>query len=139
MIGSWELQQAIYTALTAGSPTPVPDVGARVYDDVPQNATYPFIEIAESVATTEDVSIGESTAGDKGVSEFIDLHVWSQYRGKKEAKRIMASIHTALHGVSLSVAERASALSWVRTARLLLDPDGVTRHGIVTVEVIHRN
>jgi hypothetical protein len=34
---------------------------------------------------------------------------------------------------------RPSALAWVRTVRVITDPDGKTRHGIVSVEIIHRS
>lgn len=128
---SWNLQKAIFSLLNGNSPT---IVGGRIYDDVPQNATFPFIEIGESQGIPDDTSLG-----DQGMSEFIDLHVWSRYRGKRQIKELMDDIHTALHGVSLTVTGRVSALSWVRNVRMFLEPDGMTRHGIVTIEVIHRS
>ena len=128
---SWNLQQAIYALLTANSPT---IAGGRVYDDVPQNATFPFVEIGDVLAVPED-----ATTDDAGLSEFLDLHIWSRYRGKREAQQIWALVRDVLHGASLSVTGRASSLAWVRNWRLILDPDGVTRHGIVTVEIIGRS
>jgi len=128
---SWNLQQTIYTLLTGESPS---IAGDRIYDDVPQNVTFPYVEIGDGQVIPDDTS-----SADEGFSEFIDLHVWSRYRGKKEIKQIFGQIHAALHGVALSVTGRASALSWVRNVRQFLDPDGVTRHGVVTVEVIHRS
>lgn len=123
------LQIAVYDALTGASVA-----GGRVYDDVPDNATHPYVEIGPAQAIPDDVS-----PGDGGMAETIDLHVWSRHQGQKEIKQVISDIYDALHGASLTVTGRASALAWVRTVRTILDPDGKTRHGIVSVEVIHRS
>jgi len=107
--------------------------GGRVYDAVPEGAGFPYIEVAGSQLIPDD-----TTPGDGGISENIDIHVWSRSRGWTEVKTIMGQIYDALHGVSLSVAGRASALSWVRNTHELNDPNGLDRHGIMSVEIVHR-
>lgn len=141
---SWELQKAIKTLLDATIPEVIS--GGRIYDQAPDAAAatdapegeFPFVLIGESDSIPADVS-ASSGAGDDGEAESITLHVWSRYRGQKEIKQIMQQIKDRLHGVSLTVTGRASALCFVRMRRSFLDPDGRTRHGILTVEVIHRN
>ncbi len=130
-----EVQTAVYDALTAASPT---IAGGRVYDDVPDKPDYPFIEISDGQLLTDDTT-GAAEDGDRGIQEFIDIHVWSRYRGKKEIYDLNAEIYDALHLKSLTVTGRASALSWVRTTRNLRDNDGITRHSVITVEIIHRS
>lgn len=133
---AFELQRTIYNALIAGPAI----AGGRVYDDVPENAAFPHVEIGERQIIPDDTNVGaHGEASDDGVSDFIDLHIWSRYRGDKEVLEIFNTIHTRLHGVSLLVAGRAGALSWVRNFRSFNDPDGQTRHGVVSVEIRHRS
>ena len=44
-VGQFPLQQAIFTALNVSAVTS--DLSCGVYDDVPQNATYPYIALGE--------------------------------------------------------------------------------------------
>ena len=125
----WNLQKAVYTALTGAGVA-----GGRVYDDAPANPTFPYVQIGETQPIPDDVS-----PGDEGSVETITLHVWSRERGQKETKQIFSAIYDALHQKSLAVTGRASALAWIRNSRSIRDPDGITRHGILDVEFIHRN
>lgn len=126
--GSADVQAAIYAALTGASPA---ICAGRIYDDVPQDVTFPFVELGESQALADDVACAE------GKDEFVTLHVWSRDRSKKAVKAIIGQIHEVLHAASLGVAGRSSAHAFVRDSRVLNDPDGITRHGIVTIRVIH--
>lgn len=133
---SFPVQAAVYGALKAADAI----CAGRVYDRPSATVAFPFVEIGEGQAIPDDVSNTAGTpVGDQGISEFIDLHVWSEYQGQKEAKEIIDQIRTALHGISLTVTGRASALAWVRNERIIRDPDGRRTHGVVTVEIIHRN
>jgi hypothetical protein len=138
---SWNTQKAVYAALTGAS-----IAGGRVYDDVPDAATaadapdseFPYVQIGEMDATADDVS---TSAGgrDDGDVETITLHVWSRETGQREVKNVMQAIKDLLHDQALVVEGRASALCFVRARRSFMDPDGRTRHGVITVEVVHRN
>lgn len=134
---SWALQVAIRSALITPAMTGVQSV-RDTPDTTPSDSDFPFIVIGESQEVPDD-TVKTSGAGDGGVSEFIDLHVWSRYRGQKEAKEIAAAIYDRLHGSSLSVTGRVSALCWVRSRRIFTDTDGLTRHGVISIEVIHRS
>jgi len=140
---SWNLQAALYTALKNASPL---IALARIYDAVPDAVSsadapdneFPYVQIGEMDSIPDDVS-DSSAAGDDGETENITLHVWSRYNGQREVKQVMQQIKALLHGTSLTVTDRASAQVYVRSRRNFLDPDGKTRHGVVSVEVIHRN
>ena len=125
---SFEVQQALFSTLTTAD---VAD--GRIYDHVPQNVQFPYVQVGETDAQPDDLS------GTVGISEFVTLHVWSRYRGQKELKQISAAVQDAVHGQDLTMSGRTSALAWVRDVRTMRDPDGLTRHGVIRVEIIHRS
>lgn len=126
MMGSAAVHIAIYDALVAAGVS-----GGRVYDDVPEVPTFPYTQIGVSQTITDDVTCRD------GGDEFLDLHVWSRQRGQVETKQIMDAIHVALHDQPLTVTGRDATLVRVDRTRTLEDPDGLTRHGVVTVRVHH--
>lgn len=113
----------------------------RIYDgaSAPQDVEFPWIEIGDRQVIPDDAT-GTISGSDSGVSDFFDLHVWSRgYAGKKQVEDIIDVLHGALHGASLTIPGRASALAWMRSIRVLDDPDGKTRHGVINLEIIHRS
>lgn len=137
---SWNLQQAVYGLLTSGSSI----ASGKIYDDVPErvekanapDTEFPYVQIGEVDAISDDTD--NASARDDGTIETLTLHVWSRYRGQKEVKNIMQQIKDLLHDTQITVTGRGSALAVVTIMRAFLDPDGKTRHGIVTLEVTHR-
>ena len=119
---SWELQQAVYGALTGDSTLMALITG--VHDHLPQGAAFPYVTIAESTARAWGV------VGVVGIEATLTLHVWSRVRGRKEFKQIMAEMHRILHDADLTVT--GHALIWLRFdfAETILDDDGATYHGI---------
>lgn len=140
---SWELQVAILAALKGDSPPSI--ASGRIYDRVPDAASgatapdsaFPYVQIGEMDSLPDDVDA--ASGRDDGEMETLTLHIWSRYQGQKEVKQIMQQIKDVLHNVPLSVSGRSSALCWVRSRRSFLDPDGKTRHGVMSIEVTHRN
>lgn len=136
---SWELQKALLAALTDSSPQTL-----TVYDRVPDQASaesapdsaFPYVQIGEMDALPDDVDGGSGR--DDGEVETITLHVWSRYQGQKEVKQIMQQVKDQLHNQSISFSGR-SGICWVRSRRSFMDPDGKTRHGVMSIEVTHRN
>ena len=54
----------------------------RIYDEVPQGSSYPYIELGDE--TTIDAGLK-----DKDGQEFTQtIHIWSRYRGSKQVKEI---------------------------------------------------
>ena len=134
---SAELQKSIYDALNAANiPGIVAIVDAPIRDTT--DSDYPFIEIADSQQIPNDASKDDGTT-DTGVDEFIDIHSWSRYRGQREVKEIMQAVYAALHHLNLTVTGRTTAFCWLDDSRVTGDPDGLTRHGIQTFRITHRN
>lgn len=137
---SFGCQQAVFAALTAGNAI----AEGRVYDHARQDVDFPYVEIGEGQIIPDDTTSETVAAGDAGVSEFIDIHAWDRpsatagHRGFKRVKEISDQIHDALHGRSLAIPGRTSAFAWIRTVRFMTDADALTRHGVISLEVIHR-
>jgi hypothetical protein len=125
--GSLQLQAALVLLFKGAT-----DAGARVYDEPPSSPTYPIIQIGESQAVIDDYQCRD------GSEEFIDVHVWSQAVGWPEIKRIAAQVKALVHAKVLMVPGYV-AHSWVRDIRYIKDPDGKTRHGVITVKVKHHS
>ena len=123
------VQTAIFDALKASAPLTAAIVD--VYDDVPQlderelaDADFPFVTIGEDDVDEDD------TDTSVGYSLLCEVHVWSRYAGRKEAKDIQGLIHDALHRATLTVAGFTFVDSFFDESRTLRDPDGKTYHGI---------
>ena len=76
------LQQSVFTTITGGTLTDVDgtSITSKVFDDVPEGTAYPYVVIGEETAIpmgAKDVDAHEHT---------LTIHVWSQYRGRKEIK-----------------------------------------------------
>jgi len=128
-IGQFALQTTIYSTLS-GDNTLTNTLGAGVFDEVLENATYPFVSLGEETAidySTKDLNGGEYT---------INIHVWSQYKGSKQTKEIMDRVHDLLHDSSLSVSGFNLVNLRFEFSDILRDPDGVTRHGVMRFRAI---
>jgi len=128
-IGQFALQTTIYSTLNSDN-TLTNTLGAGVFDEVVENASYPFVSLGEETAvdySTKDLDGGEFT---------INRHVWSQYKGSKQTKEIMDRIHDLLHDSSLSVSGFNLANLRFEFSDILRDPDGITRHGVMRFRAI---
>lgn len=132
--GRWEVQQAIYTALTTAVPT---IAGGRIFAPAREGySTFPYVEIGESDALPADTSGSEATTK-RGMDEIIRLHVWTRGLSQKEPKQIISQIRDALHDKALSVTGQTRAWSTIRSDDVSRDPDGKTFHGIVEVRILY--
>ena len=126
--GSADVQQAVYSALTAGDP---PALTVDVYACAPQDAALPFVDIAESDTLPADVQ------GRDGLEETLTIHVWTVYGNQLQAKEIISAIRGALHLKALSVTGRDSAFCTVTGTRIFPDADNESLHGVITLRVNH--
>ena len=127
-IGQFQLQQAIFSALNVSAVTS--DLSCGVFDDVPQNASYPYIALGEETAV--DFSVKDIQGGDL----TVNIHVWSQYKGSKETKQIMDKIHDLLHNINLSVTGFNLINLRFEFSDIMRDPDGITRHVVMRFRAI---
>ena len=125
---SWELQKAVFTALTGDAPLMAMITG--VHDHVPQDAAFPYVTIGESTARDW------SAVGVSGIETTLVMHVWSRERGHKEVKQILAEIHRILHDADLTVP--GHVLVWLRYgfSQSIRDNDGATYHGIAQYDAL---
>ena len=95
-----------------------------VLDHVAAGSPYPYVVIGESRAA------GFDSKTEDGMEQLLTIHSWSQYQGMLEAKRIMAAVLAALDPAGLSPSGHTLVLFRFEFSEVLLDPDGITRHGV---------
>ncbi len=88
---AWELQKAIYAELVEDAPLLALLGGARVYDEVPRGAAFPYVTFGPS--TTRDWSTGT----DAGSEHAVTLRVWTKAGGEKCVHLLLEAIRIALH------------------------------------------
>jgi hypothetical protein len=105
------------------------DGRAGVYDHVPEDAPYPFVDISAHTVTPRD------TLSTLGHDHQIILTVWSSYRGKTEVRAICDSIEAAFHRADLTLAHGLAVRCQV--ASVVIRPDGGDTHqGSVTLGIL---
>ena len=129
---SWALQQALYSAITSNAQLLALLGGARIYDDVPQTAAFPYLALGQS--TLRDWSSGGGD-GD-GDEHALTFHVWSRAAGRRETHEIMSALKSALHDAALTLSgHRLVNLRHV-LSEARREPDGDTYHGIVRFRAV---
>ena len=123
-----DIQCALVQALLA-DPTIAGIVGDRVYDDVPQNTTYPYIVVSDSPWTDG------GTDADFGQDYNININCYSQYAGRKEAKEINAAVYTLLHleEIVLNLSSGYAANLRAASGRAFPLSDGETYQGVTVL------
>ena len=124
--------KSIFTKITSGTLTDVAgtSITTKVFDDVPEGTAYPYVIIGEETATnfgTKDKDANEHT---------LTIHVWSQYRGRKEIKEIMSEIYTSLHNSDITLSGASLVNIRHEFEQTLLEADGITRHGVMRFRVV---
>ena len=119
-----ELQKAVVAALKASAGVSAL-AGGRVYDRVPEGAGFPHVSIGDVFANDFGAQ------GLEGTDAIMRIDVWSRAVGKVELRRLMAAIVAALHEIDLTPDAGTFVLGRWAGSRDMLDPDGITTHGIV--------
>lgn len=132
MIYLKEAQKLIFDTLSGS-------ISATVFDDVPDQPpgmpedSFPYVVIGFDDAAPFD------TDSWTGAQISIELHIWSRYEGKLEAKEIMAEIYNLLHRQSLAIAG-ASVVDCLHTFSTIPDVGasnyvhGITRYRLTITE-----
>jgi len=128
---SWELQKTIYTTLAnAGLTSASGSAINGVFDDLPAGTNYPYVVIGDDTATN-------ISAKDKDIHEHtLNIHIWSQYRGRRDIKEIMEQIYTALNDISYSVSGALGINLKHEFDTTIVEGDGITRHGIMRFRAV---
>jgi hypothetical protein len=127
---SWALQQAIYASLTGDDALTGLLGGARVYDDVPERAEFPYVTVAPM--SERDWSTGT----ERGTEHAVILHVWSRGAGRKEALAIMAAVREVLHEAALGLTGYRLVNLRHESSDVRRDAAGETFHGIVRLRAV---
>ncbi len=127
---SWELQKAVYAALTADAALTGLLGGARVYDHVPRDAPLPYVTLGQTTARDW------STGSEQGEEHVFAVHVWSRAAGKKEAHEIMGAVRACLHEAPLAPAGHRLVTLRHELSDARREADGETTHGIVRFRAV---
>ena len=126
---SWELQKAIFNQLS-GSIVGLDSANILVFDDVPENTSYPYVVIGEETA------INNGSKDLDGLEYTLTVHVWSNYRGRREIKEIMQSVYENLHDTAISVTGASLVNVRQEFNTTLAENDGITRHGVMRFRAV---
>ena len=91
----FNLQKAVFTALTADSPLTATVTG--IFTHIPQDTAFPYISI--SVVNTQDQSTIETNI----LEATLEVNSYGRTRGTEEVSGIMADVKNVLHHESLTV------------------------------------
>ena len=115
------IQTAIYAALT--SDRAFMALARAVYDDAPEGSGFPYVSFGEGTENAWD------TFGGTGSDATITMHVWSRYKGFKEAQSINDLMIGLLDNqTGLLLEGYGLVLLNFENSVQLRDPDGITRH-----------
>jgi hypothetical protein len=123
MSASWELQKALFQALTAHAPLVAAVTG--VFDAPPSSQKLPYVLIGDDAV--QDWSSNSFT----GSEHRISVHIWTRSETLGEAKRIAALVQAALETAPTIATPWRIGLFRHLATRLLREPDGVTAHAVL--------
>ena len=124
------LRAAVHAALIADARVAAALGGAKVYDEPPRNAVFPYV-------TLGDARILDAAADDGPTQEhLLTLHAWSQQGGHKEAHVIAGALLQALDDVPLSPAGCRLVNLRFTVADIRREADGRTYHALVRFRAV---
>lgn len=108
----------------------ISDVSNRVYDSIPVDAVFPYLNIGDIQTISDGADCLDST------EVFVTLHIWSRAKGQVEARRLSAVVRTALHEWLPELEGFRVVEHEHRDTRTLDDPDGITSHAVLTFRAL---
>jgi hypothetical protein len=119
------LRAAIHAALAADGALTTLLGGARVYDEVPRDAAFPYVTLGE--ARIADWSTGT----EPGLEHQLTLHAWSRQGGHREAHEIAGALLQALDDAPLVLDGHQLVDLRFALADIRRETDGRTYHALV--------
>lgn len=92
MSAQWEVQKALYTALSADSAF-MTKIGSRLYDEPPTNETFPYVTIGYMIENKYNRFNNEGYE----ISARLDIYTKSGRLGYKPAKEILIEMNRILN------------------------------------------
>lgn len=126
----WELQKAIYGALVADTGVVAALGGARIYDDVPRGAVFPYVTFGP--VTTRDWSTGT----EQGAEHTLTLRAWSKNGGAREVHLVLDAVRAALHEAALTLTGHRLVSLRHEMSDAAREGDGETWQGIARFRAV---
>jgi len=118
---SLELQAAIVSKLKNDAGVNAV-VGQRIYDEVPNNPTFPYISLGDNQVLPDKADCID------GVELFWQIDGWARDPTFPMTKQISKAIVAALDDQPLTLSGYNAVVVEINTINYLHDPDGITRH-----------
>ena len=126
----WDLQKAVYAALSSDATLTALLGGGGIHDAAPQEAVFPYVII-------DQMQVRDwSTGTEPGAEHMLTLHVWSDYAGKREAYEIADAMRAVLDGALLSLEDHRLINLRHQYSELKRDADGETHHGVLRFRAV---
>jgi hypothetical protein len=124
------LRAAIHDSLVADTALTGLLGGAKVYDEPPRNAAFPYVTLGEARVT--DFSAG----GEPGEEHQLTLHAWSRQGGHRAAHMIRGAHLRALDDAPLTLSGHTLVNLRFSIADVRREPDGRTYHALVRFRAV---
>jgi hypothetical protein len=119
------LRAAIHEALSADGALNALLGGAKIYDEPPREAVFPYVTLGET--RVSDFSTGTES----GEEHQITLHGWSRQGGHREAHMISGALLQALDDAPLTLTDHRLVNLRFSVADVRREADGRTYHALV--------
>ncbi|QOG20461.1 DUF3168 domain-containing protein [Bradyrhizobium sp. SEMIA] len=111
-----------------------PDIASvfadRVYDKIQNTPTFPYISLGAVQVLPE---LGE---GIDAAEVFLTLNSWTRFTGSDALRSGGKYLIAALHDEELQIEGGAVLSILLESSRTIPDPDGVTKHGVYTFQIL---
>ena len=124
------LRAAVSNALNANAALVTLLGGAKVYDEPPRSAAFPYVTLGE--ARIADYSADETPSEEHQMT----LHAWSRQGGHREAHSIAGALLTALDDAPLSLTDHTLINLRFAVADVRREADGRTYHALVRFRAV---
>jgi hypothetical protein len=121
------VQQAIFALLSNDVTLTLANI--HIYDEVPEDATFPYIVIGDASETPMD------TFGRKGRRPAITLELYSQYFGFKEILTLIERVEQLLNRANLTIAKFDEVYCMITHVQVERESDGLTRKAIMQFDL----
>lgn len=126
----WDLQKAVWAALSGDAALAALLGEGAVHDAVPQDAAFPYVVI-------DQMRVSDwSTGTEAGAEHTLTLHVWSRYAGKAEAYEIADAVRAVLDGALLTLETHCLINLRHQYSELKRDEDGETHHAVLRFRAV---
>jgi|SRR6185503_11429246 len=126
---SYPIQVAIVSALKADAGVAA-IISNRVYDTVPEKPQFPYVTLGDMQVLPDKADCID------GSELSIQIDGWSRAVGYPEVKRLGSAVVAALDDAEIPINGHVAVVFELQSVNYVRDPDGVTRHAIITFHAL---